>query len=161
MAYITASQMSDVVVAVAPVAGSAGMYVGDNTTMLAYEKPPRPVPVIVFHGTTDTIMPHQGGESFTGNRNDSVRMLSANESVRLWASYDDCDPTPDIKYRKGAIITSYTGGSNETEVVLYAVEGMGHGWPWGIKTSVGGEDAYFGVPATDIMWDFFKSHLRR
>lgn len=160
MAYMAASRMSDEIAAVAPVAGSAGMYIGDNQTPLEYAKPPRPVPVIAFHGTKDTIMPYQGGEPFTGNPKGYIKILSANESVRLWASYDGCDPTPNVQVYKGATITSYEGGMNGSEVILYSVDGFGHGWPWGINASAKGTNTYIGVPATDIMWKFFQDHPR-
>lgn len=158
MTYAAASQLSDVFSAAAPVAGTSGGYLGNSTIPIDYPAPANPVAIIAFHGTNDTVVPYYGGAPYTGKQNTYVTLLSANESVRLWASYDGCNLTPDVTYKKNYTLTSYGGGKNGTEVVLYAVNGLGHGWPGVIKPDNG---TSVSPRATDLIWGFFSAHPRR
>jgi polyhydroxybutyrate depolymerase len=44
-------------------------------------------------------------------------------------------------------VTTYNGGLNGTEVVLYTINGGGHGWP-------------SEIPTNDLIWRFFEQHPR-
>jgi polyhydroxybutyrate depolymerase len=146
MASQLACDASSVFAAIAPVAG------------LRYPDPcpaSRPVPVIAFHGTADTIDPFGGfGLGYW--------TCAVPTAAHLWASHDHCDASPQNTSGHGYRLTRYTGCSGSTQVELYAITGEGHEWPGGPAmpsaiTSVLGpqRDA---VSANALMWDFFNAH---
>lgn len=152
--YRLASELSDRIAAVAPVAGPMGT-----------EKcePKRPVPVIHFHGTDDQFAPFKGGKgekSLSG-----TNFFSVDHSIRAWVKANGCkeEPTteelPD-KLKDGTKITrkTYGGGKDGSEVVLVVIDGGGHTWP-GKEPRL----KYLGkstknISANDMMWEFFQRH---
>jgi polyhydroxybutyrate depolymerase len=57
---------------------------------------------------------------------------------------------------------AHTGGVEGAEVILYGVEGGGHAWPGGsqyLPESVIGKVSH-DIDATQLVWDFFKTHAR-
>ena len=137
---------SSVFAAIAPVAG------------LRYPSPcpaSRPVPVIAFHGTADTIDPFDGFGygSWT---------YSVPAAAQMWAGHDHCAASPRTTARRGYRLTRYTACSGGTQVELYALTGEGHEWPGGpvmpkVITSVLGPQSD-AVSANALMWDFFRAH---
>ena len=137
---------SSVFAAIAPVAG------------LRYPSPcraSRPVPVIAFHGTADTIDPFDGFGygSWT---------YSVPAAAQMWAGHDHCAASPRTTAGRGYRLTRYTACSGGTQVELYALTGEGHEWPGGpvmpkVITSVLGPQSDAGS-ANALMWDFFRAH---
>ena len=137
---------SSVFAAIAPVAG------------LRYPSPcraSRPVPVIAFHGTADTIDPFDGFGygSWT---------YSVPAAAQMWAGHDHCAASPRTTAGRGYRLTRYTACSGGTQVELYALTGEGHEWPGGpvmpkVITSVLGPQTD-AVSANALMWDFFRAH---
>jgi polyhydroxybutyrate depolymerase len=137
---------SSVFAAIAPVAG------------LRYPSPcpaSRPVPVIAFHGTADTIDPFDGFGygSWT---------YSVPAAAQMWAGHDHCAASPRTTAGRGYRLTRYTACSGGTQVELYALAGEGHEWPGGpvmptVITSVLGPQSD-AVSANALMWDFFRAH---
>ena len=132
--------LADRVAAVAPVAGLR------NPPGCA---PTRPVPAITFHGTADTWVDHTG----------------LPENVAAWAERNGCGPTPIEASIPGDDVVSITRVrypcEPEAAVVLYDIEGGGHGWPGSpfsraIESVVG--YTTFAISATDLIWDFFAAH---
>jgi polyhydroxybutyrate depolymerase len=151
LCYRLASELSDRIAAIAPVAGS----MGSKTC-----HPSRPVSVIHFHGTEDQWIPYKGGP---GTR--KVTFNSVDDAVRAWVQADGCSAAAQVKrypdrVRDGTTVTksTYSGGKNGSEVVLVSIEGGGHSWPgrdWQPET--------FGkstknISANDLIWDFFSKH---
>ena len=130
-------EASDVIAAIAPVAGVIGLPDEDCT-------PARPMPVMHFHGTLDAIVPY-GGSVISG-------FPSVRETVDGWAARDGCTDLPEITYRMGnsecETLDECDGGA---EVVLCTVAGEGHWWP-------GAAGSVAVISATDHMWDFFVGH---
>ena len=117
----------------------------------------RPVPVIAFHGTADTIDP------FTGNGL-GYWTYSVPAAAHLWASHDRCAASPQTAAGSGYRLTRYTGCAGGTQVELYALIGEGHEWPGGpampkLITSVLGPQSD-AVDANALMWAFFRAHPR-
>ena len=154
MANRVGAELSDRIAAIAPVAG---------TLALPDLHPSRPVPVMIFHGTADGIVPFAGPGSWSPK---TMQFRSVDETVRAWRSADGCAAgdgtvaeTPD-KVGDGTTVTTTTwgGGRAGSEVVLVKVNGGGHTWPGGppaiavIGTTTGN------VSANDLMWDFFCRH---
>ncbi len=157
MCYLLASEMADRIAAIAPVAGPMGT---------AGCSPSRPVPVCHFHGTDDAFAPFKGGR---GSRSISrTDFYSVEHSIQSWVKANGCRTRPETasllrRFNDGTRVTqtTYSGGKQAAEVILYTIEGMGHTWP-------GGENRlrFLGPPtknisANDVMWKFFERHARK
>lgn len=99
-------------------------------------RPALPVPAVLIHGTHDPILPYDGGfVTFQGET--FGRAVSVQETARLWASHNDCDPIPAVadltKPDADMRVYSETYGNrcNGSEVIAVTVEGGGHTWPGG------------------------------
>jgi polyhydroxybutyrate depolymerase len=151
MAYRLASELSDRIAAVAPVAGSVGTEVS---------QPKRPVSVMHFHGTRDEFIPFTGGRGQKSISGTDFR--SVEDSIRAWVKANGCDENPKIdqlsKSGDETTVTRkiYSGGKDGTEVVLVVIEGDGHTWP-GMRSPAKtlGKSA-LNVSANDLIWEFFQ-----
>jgi polyhydroxybutyrate depolymerase len=157
MTYRLASELSDRIAAVAPVAGPMGAETCS---------PKRPVSVIHFHGTDDQFAPFKGGKGEKGLS--QTDFYSVEHSVRAWVKANRCkgEPTteelPD-RARDGttATIKTYGGGKEGAEVVLVVIEGGGHTWPGREPPLKVLGKATRNVSASDLMWAFFERHPMR
>ncbi len=153
MCYRLASELSDRIAAIAPVAGTMGA---------AKCHPKRPVSVMHFHGTDDQFVPIQGGP---GPRTlSAINFYSVDHSIAAWAKADGCPEKPKLTQepKKADDMRverkSYGPGKDGAEVVLFVIHGGGHTWP--------GRDAPVdllgkstkNISANDRMWEFFKRH---
>jgi polyhydroxybutyrate depolymerase len=153
MCYRLASEMSDRIAAIAPVAGTIAI---DNY------HPKRPVPVIHFHGTADKLV------SFEGPSNEATQAFgfkSVPETMRIVVGVNRCAAEPQTtelpdKSHDGTkvIRKTYKPREGGAEVVLYVIEGGGHTWP-GRQPPV----RFIGksttqISANDLIWDFFQRH---
>ena len=129
--------------------------------------PSRAISVLAIHGTKDPLVPWEGGiRGFAGKK--LGRALSVADTFKYWKSHDQCPSKsvityePDKNPQDGTKVRkeSYSGCKDETEVILYAIEGGGHTWPNGYqylpellvgKTS---KD----IDANEVIWNFFKRH---
>jgi polyhydroxybutyrate depolymerase len=164
MTYRLGAELSDIIAAIAPVAGSVGGSWVDwfqHSGQYIITKPSNPLPVIVFHGLKDQNVPYEGGwiESKIGPFSFSVNYLSVNESVSFWVEHNNCNPIPMIDTSESGNIIKQTNanGTDGSEVVLYTVVNGGHEW-------FGGPEAFWPpceISATDLMWDFFEAHPKQ
>jgi len=159
MAYYVASELSDRIAAIAPVAGPM---------MTDTCNPTRPVPVMHFHGTADELAPFHGGR---GKGSPGVPAFlrpefnSVEHSIQSWVKANGCNATPKVELLPdrsddGMRVTrkTWSGGKDGSEVVLIEIEGGGHTWP--------GRQPPFRflgtftkeISANDLMWEFFKRH---
>jgi polyhydroxybutyrate depolymerase len=152
MCYRLAAELSDRVAAIAPVAG---------TIAIEESKPKRPVPVIHFHGTKDTLVPF---EMNRGKMPSFIKLKGVEDSIQTWVKLNGCEANPktDTLSRDGDEMkvtrTRHGGGRDGSEVVLIVIEGGGHTWP-GQQPPVGflGKSAR-NISANDLMWEFFQKH---
>lgn len=150
--------------------------------------PRRSMPVVLFLGTDDPLVPREGetkqlgklGEALgiSGLANAGISsqvakiggLYSANDTTEFWSRINNCSSNPreermpDRSPRDGCKVTreTYGGGSGGSEVVVYTVEGGGHNWPGGsgaVAQDVLGTTT-FDISASDICWQFFQSHPR-
>lgn len=116
----------------------------------------RPVPVIVFHGTADPIVPYQGGPS----RSFNLPFPTIPEWVEELALQHGCTGSPKAIFAQGNVSGfQYNGNAAGAEVVFYSIAGGGHAWPGGKplpKFIVGQHSAE--INATRTIWDFFQRH---
>lgn len=159
MSYRLGAEFSDIIAAIAPSSGSIGgrSWIPPLTIdpkelpIYVIPEPEYPLPVIVFHGMNDTVVPYEGLNDSSG-----LYYMSVNESVTFWVEHNECDPVPQVNVSEsGNIITrTYTNGSNGTEVILYTVVDGGHDW-------FGGPEMFFPpceISANDLIWEFFEQH---
>lgn len=134
MSYRMAAQLSHKIAAIGAVA-----------LQMVYEycNPTHPVPIIHFHGLSDTTAPYEGGIVF----GDAV-IPHLDSTLAIWKEANDCNPTPDTIYNSSGIIgKKWPSIDGNGDIELYTIDDWGHGWP---RT----ENA--GISATDVIWDFLK-----
>lgn len=127
MANRLACDRADLVAAVAPVAGTLGAGVPCA--------PSRPVSVLQFHGTADSVVPFGGGGM--QGRGGASDILSATEMAARWGAVDGCSSAPveDVLpvTGDGTEVHRFTsvGCADGTAAVLLQINGGGHTWPTG------------------------------
>jgi polyhydroxybutyrate depolymerase len=163
MTYRLGADLSDIVAAIAPVAGSIGGIWYTESSLYVIPEPAYPLPVIVFHGLKDLNLPYDGGwvngtiRLFNTNIKKDINtyFLSVNESVSFWVNHNNCNPEPEVNESGNIIKTTYVEGDDDSEVVLFTVKDGGHEW--------------FGSPLfpdrnisiNTLMWEFFENHPRK
>jgi polyhydroxybutyrate depolymerase len=135
LSYRLACDMSDTFAAVAPVAG-----------VMLYDQcqPQDPVPLIDFHGMSDTAVPYAGGGVIPDL---GTPFPPVENSIAAWVKFDGCTGSPQVEQTNIYTHTAYTPCEAGSAVELYAIKGIGHAWP-----------SQYVVPASQIIWDFFKAH---
>jgi polyhydroxybutyrate depolymerase len=138
-----ACQFSNRIAAFSPISGS---YVTAFKTCRAL----RPLPIMEFHGTKDTIVPYLGMEA--------KKEYAALTWARDWAKRNKCKtkPTTTNETKK---ITQYiwTDCKDNATVIHYRIKGEGHSWPHSLFPETINNTTQK-VPVTNIIWDFFKNH---
>ncbi len=160
MTYRLGAELSDIVAAIAPVAGSIGGCWKawlEQSGQYIIPEPSNPLSVIIFHGLKDQNVPYYGGwvNGTIGPLSLSTKYLSVNESTLFWVAHNNCNPKPEIDQSGNVIKTAYVNGDSDSEVVLYTVKDGAHEW-FG--------SPYFpdrGISINDIMWEFFEQHPKQ
>jgi polyhydroxybutyrate depolymerase len=157
LAYLLASELSDRIAAIAPVAGPMG-------TPECH--PQRAVPVMHFHGLDDKFSPFQGGR---GERSlTQTDFFSVAHSTDCWIKANGCRAEPvvvelPVQFDDGTSVARKTwgGGQNGAEVVLFEIAGAGHTWPGRKESPFSLEKSTRNISANDAMWEFFQRHPRK
>ena len=149
MTLILSCQLSDRIAAVGMVSGAY---------FFSWEAchPARNVPMIIFHGTEDPIVPYQGGLSIVHD----IVFPNIPEFVNEVARFKGCNEKPEVT-QISANVTSYEYPNCDADVVFYSIKGGGHAWPGGQrmpKRIVGFINKE--IDATRLMWRFFMEHPR-
>lgn len=138
MSSSIACAYADRVAAIAPVAGLR------NPAGCA---PSRPIPVLNFHGTADTIVSYAPIPGFTA----------------AWAARNGCGPDPSTTFVgeddvATVDLVEYDCPADAT-VAHYRITGGGHSWPGSdLSVAIGVIVGYttFVIDATDLIWQFFE-----
>lgn len=152
-----ACELSEQLAAIGPVAGTMA------TNIATQCAPKQPVSVVESHGTTDVLVPWDGGEiPIVGGK-----VLSVPETIARWVQLNGCpssphvtdepdrDPSDGTRVRREAYGPCRTG----SEVALYVVEGGGHSWPGGPGSHLPFmHHVSRDIRTTEVVWDFFKKH---
>ena len=154
--YRLASELSDRIAAIAPVAGPMG------TKSCA---PKRPVSVLHIHGSEDEFAPLAGGK---GPKNVlGTDFFPVEHGIKAWVKANGCPGKPVVtaipdKAGDGLTVTrtQYGPGKEGSEVVLYVVHGGGHTWPGRPGDGTLGKSTT-NISANDLLWDFFQKHPRK
>lgn len=97
---------------------------------------PRPASVMEIHGTSDRLVPYQGGQGSSAINGPSLPDVNA-----FWRNVDRCGTASDAT--NGGITTSTAGCADNRSVALVTIDGGGHQWP---------------PFATQTLWEFFAAH---
>lgn len=138
MSYRVAAELSHRVAAMGAVAGQM---------VYQYCDPEFPVPIIHFHGLSDSTAPYLGLTIDT-----TVVVPSVESVMNIWCGINNCNSIPDtIMNENGIIGRKWASPNGKNDIVLYTIETCMHDWPT--------YDTY-GISATDVIWDFMKLHTR-
>ena len=165
-----ACQMSDKIAAFATVSGALPKNLQSTCN------PRRPVPIMMINGTADPIVRWEGGEvardirTRSGQKPSGVggEVISIPATVAFWRSKDGCAVQPVVEklpdtQPDGIQVTrsQYNNCRNSSQVVLYTVEGGGHGWPGSSVTQRRMSDRIGkisqDISASNVIWNFLKS----
>ncbi|MCL5744719.1 MAG: hypothetical protein M1541_12460 [Acidobacteria bacterium] len=132
MSHRLGCELADKLAAIAPVVRTLTGRLADGC------KPARPIPVLMFFGTADKIVPFGGGMQKMGSVESPV--LSARDTIRKWAKIDGCG-VPATAHEQNVEHIRYANCQSGAEVETYIREGAGHVWPAG---------------AAEVIWAFFE-----
>lgn len=124
--------------------------------------PTRPVPVVMFNGTDDPIVPYQGG-AISAAAGGQSSALSAPQTAAKWAALANCAPTPSttavpttVNDGTSVSYATYSGCASGAVVRFYTITGGGHAWPGGTSfqspTVVGKTTG--NLNASQTLWQF-------
>ncbi len=144
----------------------------------------RCMPVMFFIGTDDPLCPSQNsGVKQLGGLGEALGIgdlpvtpqlakladiMTAEEIVEFWAQHNGAgsprqERMPDKNTRDGCTVSKETFGGGDREVILYTIEGGGHSWPGGMGFVIEGKlgKTCMDVNASELLWEFFRTHRRR
>lgn len=142
MAHRLACEIADQVTAIGTVGGAYSEIPGGCD-------PIRPVPVISFHGDSDSIVPYEGQGTLP-----PIETWASD-----WAARDECTDEATITQINDEVREiRYAECAEGTSVVLFTIAGGGHTWPGGGSA---GPEFLVGltstaINATETMWAFFE-----
>jgi polyhydroxybutyrate depolymerase len=140
--HTLACEAADVVAAAAPVAALL-----DPDAACA---PSRPIPIILFNGTADPLVPYDGGGP--------ANAPSAADTTEGWLTRNGCTGEPAVSYQNGdatcETVDRCEGGSS---VTLCTIEGAGHCWPGYPCRLQGLGEPTFDIDANEAMWGLFST----
>jgi polyhydroxybutyrate depolymerase len=141
LSHRLACELADRIAAVGPVAGVMG--VSPCT-------PARPISVMHFHGTADTIVPYDGGGL--------LNFASVADTIAGWVVRNGCTAPAEESFARGdSRCETYRACQAGAEVTLCTVDGGGHTWPGGTPVPTLGHTTQ-DLIANDAMWEFFAAH---
>jgi polyhydroxybutyrate depolymerase len=132
MTHRLGCELADKITAVAPVVRTFTRALADGC------KPAKPLPVLMFFGTADKLVPFEGGVQKMGSKETPV--LSAHETIAKWAALDGCAAAPKVTRDVEIESREYRQCRDNTRVTAYILEGGTHSWPSG---------------ASETIWKFF------
>ncbi|HVT80845.1 MAG TPA: alpha/beta fold hydrolase [Phycisphaerae bacterium] len=137
MTYRMAGERSDLVAAIGIVAG-----VVDSD----FPAPKQPVPLIAFHGKEDTVLEYP--------------YLA--EALKFWGKADKCtDPPKEERVNEHVTRQVFKPAAGGADMVAYTLERGNHMWAGGNIMPGKTMEPVQDLPATDVMWDFFKAHPKK
>jgi polyhydroxybutyrate depolymerase len=141
MSHRLACDAADLITAVGPVAGALVLPLGEC-------EPSRPIPVIHFHGTDDTVVPYAGN---------GVGFPAVEESLQGWAERNGCGPDSAISFEMDDVsCQTWDNCEADATVTLCTLDGFGHCWP-GQPFCPTGESSET-IRANVMMLDLFEQH---
>jgi len=125
-----------------------------------------PVPVMLIHGTADTIVPWQGMiEESVLSGQPIYTTAPMDNTIGFWADHNGCsyefenETLPQLDEDSATQIFSFRECPEDAPLILYAVLGGGHVWP-GVRdfeSELLGEVS-MDFNASEVIWEFFQQH---
>jgi len=133
MSYRVAAELSHKIAAIGAVSGQM---------VYEYCNPEFSVPILHFHGLSDTLIPYEGTD-----------IIPSVESVmEIWRRVNDCYSIPYTIFNEPGIIgKKWPSFNGKGDVILYTIQDQEHEWP---------RPATLNISATDVIWDFLVLHQR-
>ncbi len=154
-----AARDSDLFAAAAVVSGTIGGRPTAAEDVWQIPRPEQPVPMMLFHGRTDDIIPFEGGDDRRSKEGRTY--LSVDQSARFWAAANGAAPEPEeAALYDGRVVFSRWGGEDAAPVVLYSIGEWGHVWPGNATIKSGKDPDLAGFDAAELIWEFFKTQSR-
>jgi polyhydroxybutyrate depolymerase len=116
--------------------------------------PETTIPMILFHGTSDPIVPYHGGLPLLSRRS----FPDIPDWTARLAEHFGCSPEGRELTKKGEVSSVvYSTCRQNAKIVLYSVNGGGHAWPGGkpLPFAMVGHTT-LDIDATRLMWKFFQ-----
>jgi polyhydroxybutyrate depolymerase len=120
----------------------------------------RPVSLFYLIGTADPLCPLSGGEvrlPWGGIWHEPPVL----KSIEAWQRLLNCPSEPIVvRDTDGVRELRYGPGNDNSEIIFYAIENMGHNWPGGpelLPSSIVGAPSDK-IDATAVIWEFFARH---
>ena len=150
MSHRIGIELSDEVAAIAPVVGTV---FGDEA------RPRSRVSALMINGMRDESVPYAGGPSGGRFRQswDGTPTKPALDQARFWAYANGCNAMPGTDDRGAYLVGRYRCAS-PIGVEIYSVKDNGHAWPGGRSGSRLGDPPSTAINATDVIWEFFRTH---
>jgi len=124
-------------------------------------QPTHPMPVMYIQGTSDPLVPFEGGAM----KGAGGEIYSHKEIIQKWVAVNGCDTTPVItnlpdNARDGTTVIkeAYNGQKGLPMVISYTVVDGGHIWPGGsqyLPKFIIGKNSN-NLNACKVIWEFFK-----
>jgi len=159
LAYLFAAQEPETLAAVAVIAATIGSSPSPSEPEVCIPSARAPVPVMALHGREDDSIPYEGGR--LGNEDYSY--VSVKESMKFWLKANQIPLAAQREEMMAGRVMKDTWKTQEKdrEVILWTLEGWKHTIPTNYFTKKLPEnDPLRNFHATDIIWDFFRSHHR-
>lgn len=146
MSYKLACELSSKIKKIASVTGTM-------PTNLSSSCAAPPMPILQIHGTADATVPYNG----------NAGMTAIEDVIDFWVNLNQCNTTPEFTAFPDINTTDnctaeryvYSGGTNNTEVILYKILNGGHSWPDAFIT-IPGYTTNRDINASKAIWEFFK-----
>lgn len=163
-----ACERADIFAGIATVAGSF------SEDLAKICRPSQPISVLLMNGTSDPLLPYQGGSGggeLAGYRGEG---LSVADTIAFWAENNGCSVTPRVEKlpntapSDGTTVEHITYGCLEgVGLELYKIIGGGHTWPGNnpAKEYIESIEKVFGkttldINGSEIIGAFFVAHHR-
>ncbi|MCJ7663644.1 MAG: prolyl oligopeptidase family serine peptidase [Desulfobacterales bacterium] len=157
MAYRLAAEIPDQIAAIAPVAGTLTIDPGSIHT---------PMPILHFHGTDDRYVPFEGGRGSRSVIRNSY--MPVEETIKAWVRINQATAIPRVEelapsHDDGTRVIRYTYRTEQDRqnIVLYKIIKAGHTWPGQPHARLLLGRTTTEISANDIMWEFFRAHVKR
>ena len=134
MAYGLANYKSDLIAAVASVSGVMLDCIGSTS---------HPMPVIHLHGTSDNVIPYDGGNGWN----------SVQKTLDHWINFNNTTSTPTVSIDDSEGVTIehyvYDEGNNSVSVEHYKYVGGNHVWF---------SSTFRGLNTSELIWNFMSRY---